>query len=133
MVSNMLSGKWNSDMKNIRYFSFIILSITFQSLSGIFGKYAALSLPAPSLIGIVTNAFYILSLGCLFLQAIVWQQALRHFPLSVAYPFMGLVNFVVLFSSAILFQEGVTLANIMGLVLITVGIAVLSHEIGDAA
>jgi len=120
-------------MKNLRYFSFIILSIVFQSLGGIFGKYAALSLSPPSLIGIVINAFYILSLGCLFLQAIVWQQALRHFPLSVAYPFMGLVNFVVLFSSAILFQEGVTLANIVGLVFISVGIVVLSHEIGDAA
>ena len=120
-------------MKNLRYFSFIILSITFQSLGGFFGKYAALSLHVPTLIGIMTNTFYILSLGCLFLQAIVWQQALRHFPLSVAYPFMGLVNFVVLFLSAILFQEGITLANIGGLVLISVGIALLSHEIGDAA
>ena len=128
----MSSEKWNSDMNNLRYFSFIILAIVFQSLCGIFGKYAALSLPATSLIGIVTNAFYILSLGCLVLQAIVWQQALRHFPLSVAYPFMGLVNFVVLFSSAFLFLEGVTLANIGGLILISVGIAVLSHEIGDA-
>jgi len=117
---------------NLRNFSFIILAIAFQSLGGILGKYAALSLPAPTFIGIVTNAFYILSLGCLFLQAIVWQQALRHFPLSVAYPFMGLVNFVVLFSSAILFQEGVTLTNIVGLVLISMGIAVLSHEIGAA-
>jgi multidrug transporter EmrE-like cation transporter len=120
-------------MKNLRYFSFIIFAIAFQSLAGIFGKYAALSLTTSSLIGIVTNIFYIFSLGCLFLQAIVWQQALRHFPLSVAYPFMGLVNFVVLFSSAILFQEGVTLANIMGLILISVGIAFLSHEIGDVA
>ena len=120
-------------MKNLRYFSFIILSIAFQSLGGIFGKYAALSLPAPSVIGIVTNTFYILSLGCLFLQAIVWQQALRHFPLLVAYPFMGLVNFVVLFYSAVLFQEGVTSANIVGLVLISVGIFALSYEMGDAA
>ena len=120
-------------MKNFRYFSFIILAIAFQSCGGIFGKYAALSLPAPSLIGIVTNAFYILSLGCLLFQAIVWQQALRHFPLSVSYPFMGLVNFVVLFSSAILFQEGITLANILGLILISLGIVLLSPEIGDAA
>jgi multidrug transporter EmrE-like cation transporter len=119
-------------MKNFRYFSFIILSIAFQALGGIFGKYTALSLSTSSVIGIVTNAFYILSLGCLFLQAIVWQQALRHFPLSMAYPFMGLVNFVVLFSSVILFHEGISLANIIGLVLISVGIAVLSHEIGDA-
>jgi multidrug transporter EmrE-like cation transporter len=46
---------------------------------------------------------------------------------------MGLVNFVILFSSAILFQEGVTLANIVGLILVSAGMAVLSHEIGDAA
>jgi multidrug transporter EmrE-like cation transporter len=101
-------------------------------MSGIFGKYAALSLPATSFVGIMTISFYILSLVCLGFQAIVWQQALRHFPLSVAYPFMGLVNFVILFSSAILFQEGVTLPNVIGLVFISGGIVVLSHGTGDA-
>ena len=120
-------------MKNLRYFSFIIGSVAFQSLGGIFGKYAALSLNDQTFTGIVVNAFFILSLGCLFLQAVVWQQALRHFPLSVAYPFMGLVNFVILFSSAALFNEGVTWANIMGLVIIFVGIVVLSRETRDAA
>jgi len=116
-------------MKNLRYFSFIILAIAFQSLGGIFGKYTALSLPAPSLIGIVTNAFYFLSLGCLFFQAIVWQQALRHFPLSVAYPCISLTNYVVLFLSAIFFQERITLPNILGLVLISIGIIVLFSEV----
>lgn len=119
-------------MHNPRNFSFIFLSIVFQSLGGIFGKYAALSVDIPSFIGIVTNSFYVLSLGCLFLQAMVWQQALHHFPLSFAYPFLGLVNFVVLIFSAILFQEGVSPANIIGLVLISAGIAVLSHELMDA-
>jgi multidrug transporter EmrE-like cation transporter len=118
-------------MNNLKYFSFIILAIAFQSLSGILGKYAALTLQTSSVIGILTNAFYILSLVCLFLQAIVWQQALRHYPLSVAYPFMSLVNFVVLFASAILFQEGVTMANIIGLVIISAGIVILSKEMGD--
>ena len=112
-------------------FFFIIMSVFFQSLAGILGKYAALSITNLTFIGIFTNIFYISALIFLVLQVIVWQQALRHFPLSVAYPIMGLVNFVVLFFSAVLFQEGVTLANIVGLVLISVGIAVLSHEIGD--
>lgn len=109
-------------MNDLRYYLFIILSIAFQSLGGIFGKYAALSLQGQSLIGIVTNIFYILSLGCLFLQAIVWQQALRHFPLSVAYPCMSITSFVVLFSATVLFQESVTYANIIGLILVTTGI-----------
>ena len=133
MDSNTLSEKWNSDMKNLRYFSFIILAIVFQSLGGIFGKYAALSLSPPSLTGIVTNSFYILSLGCLFFQAIVWQQALRHFPLSLAYPCISLTSFVVLFSAAVLFNENVTYANIIGLILVTTGIYVLFHVHEDSA
>lgn len=115
-------------MKNFRYFSFIILAVIFQSLGGIFGKFAALSLPAHSFIEVFTGTFYILSLGCLFLQAIIWQQALVHYPLSFAYSFMSLVNFVVLLASAILFHEGITLANIFGLILISVGIAVISQN-----
>jgi multidrug transporter EmrE-like cation transporter len=115
------------DKNNLRYFSFILLSIAFQSLGGIFGKYAALSLPAPSLTGIVTNTFYILSMGCLFLQAIVWQQALRHFPLSVAYPCISITSFVVLFFAAVLFQENITYANIIGLILVTTGITMVFH------
>jgi multidrug transporter EmrE-like cation transporter len=120
-------------MKTPFCYSYIILAVVFQSMSGIFGKYAALSLSSFSISLIITNGFYLLSLVCLFLQAVVWQQALRHFPLSFAYPFMGIVNFIVLFSSAILFQEGVTWANIVGLILISAGIALLSHEIGDRA
>jgi multidrug transporter EmrE-like cation transporter len=120
-------------MKTPFCYSYIILAVVFQSMSGIFGKYAALSLSSFSISLIITNGFYLLSLACLFLQAVVWQQALRHFPLSFAYPFMGVVNFVVLFFSAILFQEGVTPANIIGLVLISTGIAVLSHGMGEGA
>lgn len=115
-------------MKNLQNFSFIILSIIFQSLGGIFGKYAALSLSFPSLIEIITNIFFIIGLGCLFLQAIVWQQALIHYPLSFAYPFMSVVNFIVLICSAILFHEGITLANIIGLMFISIGITVLSRK-----
>ncbi len=112
-------------MKHPYVFIFIILSVFFQSLGGIFGKYVALSLPALSLIGIVTNEFYILGLGCLFFQAIVWQQALRYFPLSVAYPCISITNFVVLFSAAALFHEEVTVVNIISLFLVTTGIFIL--------
>lgn len=111
-----------------KYFSFIILAILFQSWAGIFGKYAALSVQTPSIIGILTNTFYILALLCMVLQAIVWQQALIHYPLSFAYPFMSLVNFVVLIGSAIIFHEGITLANIIGLGIISIGITVLSRS-----
>lgn len=117
-------------MKGALNFSFIILAIFFQSVSGISGKFAAITLSDATLFAIIANGFYIISLACLFLQAIVWQQALIHYPLSFAYPFMSLVNFVILISSALLFDEGITIANVVGLCLISIGITVLSRESG---
>lgn len=128
MVNNMSSAKWNYNMIKPRYFSFIILAILFQSIGGISGKFAAITLTDATLFAIITNGFYIVSLACLFFQAIVWQQALINYPLSFAYPFMSLVNFVILLSSAVLFDEGITVTNIAGLCLISIGITVISQE-----
>ena len=118
-------------MRNPTYFSFILLAIAFQSLGGIFGKYAALSLQVPTFAGILTNVFYILGLVCLLLQAIVWQQALIYYPLSIAYPCMSLISFVILFAAAFLFDEHITLPNILGLILVTAGIFVLFRYDGE--
>lgn len=115
-------------MAQLKYFSFIILSIIFQSSNEIFKKYAAVTLTDVTFMAVFSNLFYLLALLSLFLQAIVWQQALIHYPLSFAYPFMSLVNFVVLISSALLFNEGITIANIIGLGLISIGITILSHK-----
>ncbi len=117
-------------MKGALNFSFIILAIFFQSVCGISGKFAAITLSDATLFAIIANGFYIVSLACLFFQAIVWQQALIHYPLSFAYPFMSLVNCVILISSALLFDEGITIANVVGLCLISIGITVLSREMG---
>lgn len=117
-------------MKGALNFSFIILAIFFQSVGGISGKFAAITLSDATLFAIIANGFYIVSLACLFFQAIVWQQALIHYPLSFAYPFMSLVNFVILIPSALLFDEGITIANVVGLCLISIGITVLSREMG---
>ena len=109
-------------------FVFILLSIAFQSMNGIFSKYAATGIEDVTLFTIITNSFYLLALVCLFFQALVWQQALHRYPLSYAYPFMSLMNFVVLFASALLFHESITPFNIAGLILISLGITMLSRH-----
>jgi drug/metabolite transporter (DMT)-like permease len=126
---NFESGILNKE--KILGFSFIILSILFQAGSGICSKYAALTVKDASLFITVTNNFYFLSLIFLVLQAIVWQQALIYYPLSYAYPFIGLVNFVILVFSAILFQEQITGYNILGLIFISFGILILSRNLGE--
>jgi len=126
----MLSEKWTYKMKPCFNFIFIILSILFQACGGIFGKYAAMTIDCLTIFAVISSMFYLLSLCCMVLQAIVWQQALKHYRLSYAYPFMSLVNFVILFSSFLLFDENITIMNVIGLVVISIGICALSRSGG---
>lgn len=123
-------NKKPSEVKKIFFFSLIIFSVLLQAGSGICGKYAAMAIKDTSPFLTVTNIFYLFSLVFLVLQAIIWQQALVHYPLSYAYPFLSLVNFVVLISSAILFQEQITAYNVAGLIIISLGILILSRSLG---
>ncbi len=124
-------SKIESRTKQIFYFGLIVFSILFQASSGICGKYAAMTIKDTSPIITITNIFYLLSLVFLVLQAVIWQQALIHYPLSYAYPFMSLVNFVILFCSAILFDEQITKYNVLGLIVISLGILILSRSLGE--
>ncbi len=118
-------------MKSNFNFIFIILCILLQSTGSIFGKYAAMAIEGLNFLNVLTNIFYLLSITCLILQAIFWQQALMHYRLSFAYPFMSLVNFVVLIPSYFLFKEGISINNIFGLILISSGITILASKSGD--
>jgi multidrug transporter EmrE-like cation transporter len=109
-------------------FLFIILSLFLQAIGGVFGKYASISLNNLDLSSLLFNKFYVLSLLCLFFQAVFWQQALRYYHLSFAYPFMSLTNFLILIFSFFLFSEPITKNNIIGLLFITTGIYFLSRE-----
>jgi multidrug transporter EmrE-like cation transporter len=106
-------------------FILIILAVIFQSLAIVSGKYAAITLGNHAIVSLIGNTFYVASLGFYILQAIVWQQVLIQHALSVAYLFMSSVNFIVLFCSVYLFKEGITMTNIIGILLISVGISLL--------
>ncbi len=109
---------------------FIISSVISQACVGICIKYTSVSLYTDYPISFIANPFYFAALGFMLLQAIVWQQALKHYPLSFAYPLMSLVNFVILFSAHFLFGEAITLPNIAGLIIISLGIYALAQEEG---
>jgi multidrug transporter EmrE-like cation transporter len=115
------------------YFSFILLTIFFRVIGAISSKYAAITLYDVTLLSIITNFFYIFTIACLCLSAIVWQQVLMHYPLSYAYPFISTVNFIVLIASVILFHEGITLMNVLGMAIISVGITMITWKNGSIA
>jgi hypothetical protein len=116
MEANLVKWLLNQkrfETKLILLFVLIIFPVFLQAASGICGKYAAMAVKDASLFVAVTNGFYFISLIFFILQAIAWQLTLIIYPLSYAYPFTSLVNFVILIFSAILFQEQTTLYNFL--------------------
>jgi multidrug transporter EmrE-like cation transporter len=107
-------------------FILIFLSILLQSLSGLFGKKGALEIERFTVINAISNLNYLLSLVCLGLQAITWQIALKKYPLSFAYSFMSGVYVLILIFSFFVFHESISLNNILGTVIIMIGIIFLS-------
>lgn len=96
------------------------ISLIIQSLSSVFikfaGKYETLSKEF--------LFFYALAVLCLGVFAIMWQLLLELIPLTTAYLRKGILYILILIWSVILFQEKVTLFNIIGSIIIIVGISI---------
>ena len=60
------------------------------------------------------------------IYALLWQQVIKRIPLSTAYMFKGTSLVFVLLLSALLFGEQITIANILGSVIIVSGIALFA-------
>lgn len=103
----------------------ILSALILRSFNPILFKFGALSLHSLSFYFIITNIYYQLSMINIFLMAIVWQLILRKFDLSVAYPFLSFVLVVILIASHFVFKEAINMYNVIGVIVICIGICVL--------
>jgi len=60
-----------------------------------------------------------------FVYAVIWQQLLKRVPLSVAYMFKGSSIIFVMLASWLLFNESISVNNLLGCFLILVGIVIM--------
>ena len=104
---------------------YLILSILFHAAASILLKFGALSIEYFSILEVATNGFYLLSILFLFLKAIVWQLSLKTYNLNYAYLFTSAYYPIILFVSYLVFKESITFGNIVGTVLIVIGIIYL--------
>ncbi|MGB9177224.1 MAG: EamA family transporter [Methanoregula sp.] len=107
----------------------LILSMLIQAFGAICTKYAAEFGSYETVIGIpLSLIMYLIILGGMGLQVIVWQYALKYYPLSFAYPFRSLVSFIVLIAAFVLFDESISVMNVAGLSVITIGVFFLARD-----
>lgn len=73
------------------------------------------------------NLWVISSFAAVFIAAITWVAALNAFELSYAYPFIGISFALVLFASVLFFGESLTVAKVIGVILIGAGVAITAR------
>lgn len=79
------------------------------------------------IIKLLLNPWVISGFVGAFLAAVSWMAAMTKFDLSYAYPFMSLAFVMVVFLSAIFFNEPVTWPRVAGLAAIIAGIIISSQ------
>lgn len=105
---------------------FIFVCIICQALSVVLSKLAADS--SGQIIFMMFNSYYLGSIIMLGVQSIFWQLVLKNSSLSTVYPYMTLVNVVLLFLGYIVFGENISLNNLIGVVIILVGILIINKS-----
>lgn len=109
---------------NKKVLLFLQLSVLLYSLSGIAGKLASsYGFLSPQYI-----LFYGLEILLLGIYAIVWQQIIQKTELSIAYANKAMAIFWSMLWSFLIFKEKISLKNIVGVIIIFVGMLVVNRD-----
>ena len=92
------------------------------------GKQAALAQTGVPIRHFVLNPFYLASVACLILQALIWPLVLRRCPLGFAHGVNSLNYVSILAVSYLVFSEQVTVQNFLGVALIVAGVWVWARD-----
>lgn len=101
--------------------------LLYIALLGVNIVYACTSIftKMASLQDILSWRFFIWTLGAIGVMgiyALIWQQIIARSPISLAYMFKGTSLVFVLLFSAILFGESITMTNVLGSIIIILGV-----------
>lgn len=119
-MSKMIPQKENK----IKYYIVMHIALFFLSFSGVCSKFAAQSewfTPRWVLL-------YGAMLFILFIYAFVWQQLLKHLPLTVAFSNKAVILFWGMLWGGLLFGEQITLKMIIAAAVVFAGIIIISTE-----
>ena len=104
----------------------IILFIFLRTLNQILFKHIALGPSGRSYSALLFDPLFYIA-GFVFLsQAATWLAVLRRMSLSYAYPFTSVTVITLLISARFFFNENITLGNILGAIVIMVGVSLMA-------
>lgn len=104
------------------------------SISSIVAKFASAELTSPQ--SVFTVKFILLAaaeVGILGIYALLWQQVIKKFELSIAYANKAMTLLWGLFWGAFLFHEQITITKVLGILIVFTGIVIMNGEKEAAA
>ena len=117
-------------MAKMNYKNILLLHINILlfSFTGIFSKCAANSVNQNGIFDFHTLFFAAMMIINCGIYAIFWQQTLKKFDVNVAYAHKSVYNIWSLLWAVLIFSEKITIGNIIGTVLIVIGVVVMQGE-----
>lgn len=107
----------------IQYIALVAINFLYACV-GVFTKYASQQefMSWNFMLGVMG------AVGVMGLYAVLWQQILKRIELSVAYMFKGTSIVFVMLLAYVLFGEQITWNNIVGAIIIVIGIVLYAHN-----
>lgn len=114
----------NKNKKSFSWFIFLQFVIIIYTLSGVCAKYASGS----SFFSFNFFLFYGFELLILAIYALLWQQVIKKFDLSIAYANRACALLWSMVWSVLFFQEVVTIKNLIGVLIVILGTIIVNKE-----
>lgn len=128
-VDIILSSKENRMNKiDKRGFIYIQIAIILYSLVSVFSKLASIELKSSGIFSIRFMLTVFIMFVILAIYALFWQNILKKVDLSLAYMNKGTVLFWTSIWSFIIFKEAISIKNILGVIIIFLGIIMISRN-----
>jgi drug/metabolite transporter (DMT)-like permease len=118
---NKETVKKNGLVKRIFALHFIIMIYT---LSTVVAKYAS----GEEFFSFGFFKFYGIEIFILFVYAILWQQIIKKFPITVAYANRAMALFWSIVWAILFFNESVTIKNVIGVVIVVIGTIIVNRN-----
>lgn len=112
----MINNK--NKVSNIKYYVLLHTLLAFYSLGGVYSKLASQS----SFLSLPFVFWYGLGLANLFIYAILWQQIIKHLPLTTAYANKAVTIVWGIIWGMLFFKEIITWNMIVGAVVVIIGV-----------
>lgn len=124
--------EFKSNMKkkiNWKEILLLQISVVIFTFAGVFGKMASKQLNiGKRVFSIEFLTLCFLEIVILVVYGVIWQQIMKRFDLSIAYANKAAAIFWSMLWAVFFFKETITVANVLGSIIIVAGICVLNQE-----